>query len=339
VDTEIRFLRELREDLMEAAWREELGRAAGGLRRRPPRAAGRRGLVLGAVALATLLAASAAVGSLVGLRPTGRAPSMRVRSLVVRNGVEAATIPAAAPTPATADLAGGEAAPADAGGSLEKVVRTAALAVVVPRGSFRERFAEAADVAERFGGFVESSETQGGRAGRLVLRVQAARFREAMDALRSLGRVERQSLRGRVVTGEYVDLRARLRIALERRRILRELQAKAGTVGEVLRVQRALDQTQLEIEQVLSRLRTLDRLTEMATITIALREEGAEVSFTEPVARAPSLGAAFRHAVAGFFRVVFAVIVGLGYVLPVAVAVAVVAALGWLVLRRVRAPG
>jgi VIT1/CCC1 family predicted Fe2+/Mn2+ transporter len=107
---------------------------------------------------------------------------------------------------------------------------------------------------------------------------------------------------------------------------------------EVLRVQRALDQTQLEIEQVLSRLRTLDRLTEKATITIALREEGAEVSFTDPVARAPSLGAAFRHAVAGFFRIVFAVIVGLGYVLPVAVAVAAVAALGWLVLRRARAP-
>jgi hypothetical protein len=106
----------------------------------------------------------------------------------------------------------------------------------------------------------------------------------------------------------------------------------------VLRVQRALDQTQLEIEQILSRLRTLDRLTAMATIRVALREEGAEVAFTEDPARAPSLGAALRHAVAGFFRVVFAVIVGLGYVLPVAIAVAVVAVLGWLVLRRVRAP-
>lgn len=346
MDTEIRFLRELREDLMEAAWREELGRAARGARRGRPRRTRRRGPVLGTAAVAVLLAASAVVGSVAerGTRPIEEHATDRVEGF-------AGATPAPSPAPADfssafVDASTGEGegvigvrAGAPSGSELlERVVRTAELTLVVPRGSFRGRFGEAADVAERFGGFVEVSETRGGRAGTLVLRVEAARFREAMDALRSLGRVERQVLRGRVVTGEYVDLRARLRIALERRRTLRELQARARTVGEVLRVQRALDQTQFEIEQILSRLRTLDRLTEMATIRVALREEGAEVAFTEDPARAPSLGAALRHAVAGFFRVVFAVIVGLGYVLPVAVAVAVVAVLGRLVLRRVRAP-
>ncbi|HXF37448.1 MAG TPA: DUF4349 domain-containing protein [Actinomycetota bacterium] len=345
MDTEIRFLRELEEDLMAAAWREELGSVGPGRRRARP---GRphRGLLLAGGGLAALLGAAAVVGMLVLPLSPLAGPVPRGASLPVPGnasfsgyrqiggGGAPAAVPSPAPLPGPSDRRSGL---GDVGGPvLERVVRSAELTVVVPRGSFRDRFARAADVAERYGGFVEVSETRGDRAGVLVLRVDAARFGRAMDELRGLGEVERQVLRGRVVTGEVVDLQARLRIALERRRTLVDLLREARTVAETLRVQRALDETQVEIEEIQSRLATLDDLTAQATIRLVLREEGVPVRLTGDTATAPSVGTALRHAVAGFFRVVFAVLVGLGYVLPIAVLVAVVLGVGWLVARRVR---
>jgi hypothetical protein len=341
VDTEIRFLRELEEDLMAAAWREELGSVAPRRRRARP-GWPRRGLLLAGGGLAALLGTAAVVGMLVlplsrlaapGSRDasaSGSGPGLRQ---IFEEGAPA-VVPSPAPGFAPFDQRSG---PGDVAGSvLERVVRSAELAVVVPRGSFRERFARAADVAERYGGFVEVSETRGDRAGVLLLRVDAARFGRAMDELRGLGVVEREVLRGRVVTGEVVDLQARLRIALERRRTLVDLLREARTVAETLRVQRTLDETQVEIEEIQSRLATLDDLTAQATIRLVLREEGVPVRLTGDTATAPSVGTALRHAVAGFFRVVFAVLVGLGYVLPIAVLVALVLGVGWLVARRVR---
>jgi uncharacterized membrane protein YgaE (UPF0421/DUF939 family) len=46
----------------------------------------------------------------------------------------------------------------------------------------------------------------------------------------------------------------------------------------------------------------------------------------------PGLGSAWAHAIAGFFGVVFAVVVGLGYLVPIAV----VLLIAWLVYRRFR---
>ena len=103
-------------------------------------------------------------------------------------------------------------------GDLTKVIRTATLSLVVPPDTFEERFAEAQDVAERLGGYVQTS-TGRDRSGTLVMRVPADRFAAAMRELRGLGEVEVQSVRGQDVTADYVDLQARLRIAKARRAV------------------------------------------------------------------------------------------------------------------------
>ena len=53
---------------------------------------------------------------------------------------------------------------------------------------------------------------------------------------------------------------------------------------------------------------------------------------TQGAVEHPGLGSAWAHAIAGFFGVVFAVVVGLGYLVPIAV----VLLSGWLVFRRFR---
>jgi len=240
-------------------------------------------------------------------------------------------------TPAPAELGNLSAHPATAeavlGPDTARIVKTAGITIVVPNGSFEDRFAEASDVAERYGGFVESATTRE-RSGSITLRVEADRFGEAMDDLRALGDPRSVTVRGRDVTASYVDLEARLRIATARREVLFDLMEQATTIEQTLRVQNALDDVQLRIEQIQGQLDLLDDQTSKATIEVTIREAGAPVELTQEEVEAPSVGSAWRHAIAGFFRALFAVLVGFGYLLPIAVLAVAVWGIVLLVRRR-----
>jgi hypothetical protein len=192
------------------------------------------------------------------------------------------------------------------------VIRTAELSVVIPRDAFDERFGEAVDVAEEQGGFVADSRSRN-RSGSLTVRVPAANFDETLHALRALGTVEVESVHGTDVTADYVDLHANLRIARARREVLLGLMADAVSIEQTIRVQNALDETQLRIEQLQGQLRLLDDRTSLATIGLRLREQGVEPESQVEKASIPN---AFERAAAGFVGVIAAVVIGLGYLLP-----------------------
>jgi hypothetical protein len=218
----------------------------------------------------------------------------------------------------------GEAPTAD----LTRIIRTAQISVVIPRDSFDERFGEAVDAAEAEGGFVADSQSRN-RSGSLTLRVPAERFDETLRALRALGTVEVEAVHGKDVTAEFVDLRARLRITKARREVLLGLMQQATTIEQTIRVQNALDDAQLGIEQIQGELRLLDDRTSLATITLDLREQGVETTSQVETASIPN---AFERAVAGAVGVVAAIVIGLGYLLPLlALGLAV-----WFVATRIR---
>ncbi len=226
-----------------------------------------------------------------------------------------------------------EAAPGDvpAGAilsELSRVIRTAELGLVIPPDSFDQRFAQVVDVASAHEGFVATSTTRE-RAGNVTMRVPAANFDRGLRDLRELGDIEVQTIQGRDVTAEYVDLRARLRIAKSRREVLLRLMDRAASIEQTIRVQNALDETQLRIEELQGQLRLLDDRTALATIRVQLREEGVE-AVTE--VDTPSIPNAFERSFAGFVGVIAGVVIGLGYLIPVAL----LAALVWFVVVRVR---
>jgi hypothetical protein len=208
------------------------------------------------------------------------------------------------------------------------VIRTAELAVVIPRDAFDERFGQAVDVAEEQGGFVADSQTRA-RSGSLTVRVPAANFDETLHALRALGTIEVEAVHGKDVTADYVDLHANLRIARARREVLLGLMADAVSIEQTIRVQNALDETQLRIEQLQGQLRLLDDRTSLATIGLRLREQGVEPGSEVETASIPN---AFERAAAGFVGVIAAIVIGLGYLLPLAVLGLVI----WFVVDRVR---
>jgi Domain of unknown function (DUF4349) len=316
--TTIDYLNEVHGDLLEAARRE----ARPG--RRPPRRwVPSTGLVAAVVAV---LVAAGLIGLLV--RSGGFATDAADQG--GSSGAMGATGATGGAGEAPHEIVPGDQSLGEVPGTpaIIRVIRTAELSVVIPRDAFDERFGQAVDVAEEQGGFVADSRTRT-RSGSLTVRVPAANFDETLHALRALGTVEVEAVHGKDVTADYVDLHANLRIARARREVLLGLMADAVSIEQTIRVQNALDETQLRIEELQGQLRLLDDRTSLATIGLRLREQGVEPGSEVEKASIPN---AFERAAAGFVGVIAAIVIGLGYLLPLAV----LGLVAWFVVDRVR---
>lgn len=238
----------------------------------------------------------------------------------------AAPLPSPAPGQDVAAGTTGVASGAGAGGGVPAavpeipavgptVIKTADLEVEVEAGGFREALDRATQTATRQGGFVVTSAVRGkdARRGSLTLRVPAESFEEALSELRALGAVRRERITGEDVGQEFVDLEARLRNLEAQETVLLRLFDEAVSVADTIQVQRELSGVQLQIEEIQGRLRFLRDQTSLSTITVSLVEEGAD----EP----GFFGKAWDTASRGFLGVIAALVVVLGYAIPVVILV------------------
>ncbi|HWL89840.1 MAG TPA: DUF4349 domain-containing protein, partial [Actinomycetota bacterium] len=204
-----------------------------------------------------------------------------------------------------------------------------------PDGGFGDAVGDLTFIAEQHGGFILSSATQNDRSGTFVLRIPARRFDRALAGVRDLGtRVRFQEIRGDDVTAEFIDFQARLRILQARRALLFDLFQQADTTEEILRMSAQLDDVTLRIEQIQGQLRFLNDQVSESTLRVSIQERNAPETVTETEVDNPDLGSSFDLAVQGFLRIVGAVIVGLGYLIPLTVIGALVWMAVWLVRRR-----
>ncbi len=223
----------------------------------------------------------------------------------------------------------------------QAVVKTAEISVEVRKDGFATAFDGASLVASKYGGYVESSSMVGAKAktGSIVLRVPSDRFDQAMADLRRLGTVTRQAVTGRVVTQEFVDLEARLRTWESQEAVLLRLMEEATSVESTLRIQRELQDVQFRIEQIKGELRVLGDQTQFATIQVSLREPGAPAAIPPETGSARlSIAEAWERAVDGVVGVAYVTIVGLGYLVPIALLGLVVWFVGRRLVRRPEVP-
>jgi hypothetical protein len=222
-------------------------------------------------------------------------------------------------------------------GDLSKIVRDGRIAIVVPDGDFDTSLTTVSRIATSLGGFVLTSTTRDQSTGTFTLRIPAKKFDVAMERLRGIGEVNAEAVTGQDVTAEFIDQTARLQILLDRRDLLQSLQNDATTSQEILRLAGLIEQTQLEIEKTQGQLRYLKDQVAEATIRIELREQHAPEQEQEPSTDSPSLSRAIRLGWQGFLRVIGAVIVGLGYLVPIAAIGLAIWGIVTLVRRRRRA--
>lgn len=211
-----------------------------------------------------------------------------------------------------------------------RVIKTATVELEVAKDGLEEATRESIAIAGRFGGFVLSTSTRNDRSASssVVVRIPAGSFERALTQLEELGDVKAEEISGEDVSQEFVDMEARVRNLEAQETVLLRLMDRSVSVADTIRVQRELQGVQLEIERLTGRLRYLEDLTEMGTISLSLVEVGA------PGHKPPSgvLAKAWERAVDGALAVVSAVIVGTGVLVPIAI----MAAIAFLLLRALR---
>ena len=205
-------------------------------------------------------------------------------------------------------------------GDLSKIVRDGRIGIVVDDGGFDDAVGELTFIAEEHGGFILSSASQNERSGTFVLRIPASQFDRAIADVRDLAfrnRIRFPQIKGDDVTAEYIDDQARLRILRQRKALLADLSEQADTSEEILRFANQIDDIQLRIEQIEGQLRFLNDQVAESTLRVSIQERSAPAVVVAPdEVDNPSLGSAFALALQGTLRIVTAVVVGLGYLMP-----------------------
>jgi Domain of unknown function (DUF4349) len=201
-----------------------------------------------------------------------------------------------------------------------QIVKTASLSLGIVHGSFDDKAGEAHAIADAYGGFVvESFASQGSdkriAEGSLVLRIPAESYDAALSRLRGLGKVQHIEESGQDVSGEFVDLNARLRQLRAVEAQLLELLQRADDVPAALAVQNQLSQVQLDLEQARGRLQYLENRVAFATISLSMHELGA----VAPNDGGFSIVDAWATAGAAFLTVVGWIFIGIAVVAPVLV--------------------
>ena len=165
----------------------------------------------------------------------------------------------------------------------QKIIKTASLSAVVD--SVSDSSDQIVEQTTTLGGFVQNSTITENRKGQkfanLTLRVPAVQFENLINHIKSLANlIEREDIRGREVTEEYVDLQADLTHLQAVEAQYLELLKRADEVEEIIAVRNKLDQVQREIQRITGRIRYLDDQTQMSTISVSLSEE-VSISFPE----------------------------------------------------------
>ncbi len=303
----------------------------------------RRLLIAGATAAALLLSAAAvarlgSTGSTAGpssgtMRAAAEPGQSHAGSAslggVMSNGTYggAAGVPAAATAPTPASEIASDISPLDARRFL---VRTGEMSLTVAKGGVPEAAARIVGLTTGYGGYVLTSQVSTTDSSSppfadITVRVPARQYDLAIQRFGALGRVQSVQTSATDVTGQYVDLNARL---AEARRIDQRLLGflgQARSVTEALAVQARIDSTELKVEELTGQLKALREQVTYGTLTVSVTEKPGHHAATHKGGFLGALSTSWRHLVAGFE----AIVVGLGAIIPFAVLLAALAVAAW----------
>jgi hypothetical protein len=230
----------------------------------------RRATGLVAVITIVLLLAACAGSSSGPLAPVGEGVS--------GNGTDDAGFPSAAPSGAPAAPDDGSGGGDGVGAPVDdaKIIRTGMIDLEV--ADVAASLTAARDGIRALGGYIGASETASvddTPLASVTYRIPVERWEEALDLLRGISgpgtKVVAERTQAVEVTGQIVDLEARIRNLRASESALQAIAAEATRVTDVLEVQAQLTQVRGEIEQLTAQLVALEDQTAYATLTASFR--------------------------------------------------------------------
>ena len=172
-------------------------------------------------------------------------------------------------------------------------------------------------------GYVSSSSISEGYnkrlSGTVVLRIPQSEFDTTLTGVKAIGTVKSVSTQGEDVTEEYVDIQAQKTSYQNQLAQYNEIMKKAVKVSDVIEIQQQIDRVQTTLNQLEGRLKYLNSRIDMSTITVTLQEP-------EPLGgeTGPSFISALNEGIAGFFGMVYGMIVIVLTLLPLIIFCAVI---------------
>ncbi|MGW3913453.1 DUF4349 domain-containing protein [Streptomyces sp. NPDC005070] len=209
--------------------------------------------------------------------------------------------------------------------TVNSIIRTASLTVVVK--DVPGALDDARAAAENAGGYVgDETTTRDGRdheRTRVVLRVPTERYDEVLAALEGAGKVVTRTAKAQDVTDQVVDVESRITSQRASVARVRELMDKATRLSDVVSLEGELSSRESDLEALLAQQASLKDRTSLATITLTLSEtpvKKAEKKESDP---------GFLDALSGGWHVMVTVVrwlaLAVGALLPFAVVLGLIA--------------
>jgi hypothetical protein len=165
-----------------------------------------------------------------------------------------------------------------------RVEEVGSIQLSVGNEKFQSTLTQLTDFATTDGGFVASTQSHiGTRAnhtystGSVVLSVPEHNFTMLVDQVRHSGDATSVVTSATDVTGQYVDLQARISALEVSRSQYLKIMSRTSSIGGILSVQERLNSIQSEIEQLQAQLNLLNSETTYATLTVSVSVAGHHV--------------------------------------------------------------
>jgi hypothetical protein len=180
--------------------------------------------------------------------------------------------------------------------------------------------------------FSESASLADNQHANVVYKVVPARFNDVVSGLGRLGKLEHQQIGTQDVTGQVVDLGARLTAAQTSAARLQQLLAGSGNVADLLSVEQQLTTRDGEVDSLSGELAALRAQVDLATITLDVSALPTHPRPAPHHAR-PGFARGLHAGRAAFADTARVVEAAVGLTLPF-VPIALLALAGWWIVRR-----
>ncbi len=219
------------------------------------------------------------------------------------------------------------------------VVKTGNLELQVARGQVQATLTKLVNLTTSLGGYISQSRTDtvlGSPTGQLTLRMPVARFDSAVSSAEALGHVVSLTTNAHDVTGQVVDLAARVSALQQTRSTYLTILGRARTIGATLEVQQRVEDTQQQIEELQGELKVLRNQSADGTLTIEVSQPGAKNHVVVTPHKSGGIGKAWHTSINRFSRGFDAIVSALGPLLLAVLVLAVLGAIAGLGYRGVR---
>ena len=197
-----------------------------------------------------------------------------------------------------------------------KMIYTARMEVETT--AFDTAAADLRTLVEILGGYFEQAAVHnygsGYRSGDYTVRIPADQFQAFLDRVGTICHVTYKEEGSENVSEAYYDAESRLVTQQTKLERLQALLAQAENMEDIITIESAISDTELEIERLTGTLRQYDALVDYATVHLSLQEVYQLSNVEEPATSfASRMGAAFASGWRGFVGALESLAVALAY--------------------------